>query len=355
MNAKSYKIIGVMSGTSLDGIDLAEAMFTQSEKGWEYQIKTTATISYPEFWKKRLTGIHQLSHTELQKLDQNYTLFLSQNIKGFIQENNLEHIDAVASHGHTVLHQPEKGITFQIGNLPQLAKNIDQKVICDFRVQDVGLGGQGAPLVPIGDRLLFGDFEACLNLGGFANISREQNGGRIAFDIGAVNTVLNTLAEKEGKKFDKGGKIAASGKMDLGLKKELDQLAFYTKNPPKSLGIEWVHENIFPILATSKLPIKDQLQTYCQHITEKIAEYLSNKTGEKTLVTGGGAFNSYFIQLLREKTNSEIYLPDKKLIDFKEALIFAFLGVLRLRGENNVLKSVTGAEKDHCSGKVFEP
>lgn len=354
MKTKTYHTLGVMSGTSLDGIDLAACRFNCHKHQWTFSIDAVKTLSYPQYWSEKLKNVHRLSRDELLALDDEYTLFLGQIIKKFVDEHALN-IDAVASHGHTVWHQPERRLTYQIGNRPELANYTKQTTVCDFRVGDVELGGQGAPLVPIGDRLLFGNFEACLNLGGFANISREENGNRQAFDIGAANTVLNALAEKKGKKFDAGGQLAASGKVDESLKQKLDQLDFYTKLPPKSLGIEWVHKVVFPLLNKSELAVEDQLQTYTQHITDKIADHLPRDRSQKTLVTGGGAFNTYFIERLRRKTDSEIYLPSENLIDYKEALIFAFLGVLRLRGDTNVLKSVTGASRDHSTGKIFQP
>lgn len=354
MKKTDYKVIGVMSGTSLDGIDLIYVSLRAGEK-WEYQILSAETTSYPEEWRQKLTEAIDLSERELQKLNIEYTRYLAGKINSFIEKHGLEEIDAVCSHGHTIKHEPENNYTLQIGNLPELAKLINQKVVCDFRVQDVQLGGQGAPLVPIGDRLLFSDYKYCLNLGGFANISTEAKEGRLAYDICAVNTVLNHYAQKLGKDYDEGGKVAASGPHNQKMLYELNNLEFYKRKPPKSLGIEWVKKEVFPLLKEFEDNIPSILETYCEHVAMQVANAIDGKKDSKVLVTGGGAFNDFLISQFREFCDSEFVIPSKELIDFKEALIFALLGVLKLRGEINVLKSVTGAGRDHSSGVIFTP
>ncbi|MFZ0488930.1 MAG: anhydro-N-acetylmuramic acid kinase [Salegentibacter sp.] len=349
-----YKVISAMSGTSLDGIDLIYVSLRPGEK-WEYQILAAETLAYPEKWRQKLAKAIDFSEEELQELNKEYTRYLAGKISCFIEKNKLEEIDAVCSHGHTIKHEPENNYTLQIGNLPELAKITGQKVVCDFRVQDVQLGGQGAPLVPIGDRLLFSDYKYCLNLGGFANISTETEDGRLAYDICAVNTVMNHYAQKLGKEYDEGGKIAASGPHNQKMLYELNNLGFYKRKPPKSLGIEWVNREIFPLLEEFEDDIPSILETYCEHVAMQVANAIDGKKDSKVLVTGGGAFNDFLISQFREFSDSEFIIPSKELIDFKEALIFALLGVLKLRGEDNVLKSVTGAERDHSSGVIFSP
>ena len=226
MFKEHYHIIGVMSGTSLDGIDLAQLHFSIKNGKWSFKIQDCETIAYPQIWLNKLKTAITFSETELENLNIEYTHFLGQTIHDFIQKYELTNIDAVCSHGHTILHQPHKGITLQIGNLPEIAKIINQKVVCDFRVQDVELGGQGAPLVPIGDEILFSAFDFCLNLGGFSNVSFEEKGKRIAFDISPVNTVLNFYANQLGFDYDDQGKIARSGNLNLDLFTELNQIAF---------------------------------------------------------------------------------------------------------------------------------
>jgi len=353
MRRKQFRVLGVMSGTSLDGIDLAYLAFTREEH-WEASILKAETIPYSQKWVEALKTSAELSRTDIAALDEKYTDYLAEIIQQFIQKNKIEKLDAVCSHGHTVLHQPEEGFTIQIGNLPKLATLLQKKVVCDFRVQDVELGGQGAPLVPIGDRLLFSDYDYCLNLGGFANISTEIESKRIAYDICPVNTVLNEYASRLGFAFDRDGAIARNAEVNQNLLKELNSLSFYQQKPPKSLGIEWVNSVIFPILEKSESTSEEIIATFTEHVAVQLSENIQHHSSQKVLVTGGGAFNTYLIELLQQKTKAQIILPQKNLIEFKEALIFGFLGVLRLENEINVLASVTGASKNHSSGKIFE-
>ena len=354
MKINKYKVLGVMSGTSLDGVDLALVQFSK-ESHWDFEILTAETIPYSPEWKKKLNEGLKSSYQELELLDEDYTGYLARIISEFISKHKVEDLDAVCSHGHTIKHEPENGFTLQIGNLPHIAQLIGTRVICDFRVQDVALEGQGAPLVPIGDELLFSEYNYCLNLGGFANISTKKEGVRIAYDICAVNTVLNHYAEKLGFEFDEAGEIARSGTLNPELLKQLEQLAFYSKPSPKSLGMEWVNKNVFPILKEYEEEIPSVLNTYCPQIASEIAKNIENNPDYKVLVTGGGAFNTFLMELIQQKMETKIHVPSSEIINFKEAVIFGFLGVLKLREEINVLSSVTGAEYDHCAGLVFEP
>ena len=340
-----------MSGTSLDGIDLAELIFNYAEKKWNFEILAAETVPYSTFWKDELQESINHNLEKLERLDFKYTEKLSEEISKFIKKNNIQEIDAVCSHGHTILHRPDKGLTLQIGNLPRISKMLGQKVVCNFRVQDVELGGQGAPLVPIGDKLLFSEFEYCLNLGGFANCSFEKNGERIAFDICPVNIVLNKYAETLGKDFDEGGKFAASGNLNKDLLQQLNSLSFYKETPPKSLGLEWVKEYIFPILDASKIASEDILRTFTEHVAEQLAKVLGKNTS--VLITGGGAYNSFLIERLKDLASIEVIVPSSEIVEYKEALIFGLLGVLKLRSEVNCLASVTGASGDHSSGKIY--
>ncbi|MGB7784705.1 MAG: anhydro-N-acetylmuramic acid kinase [Salinimicrobium sp.] len=349
----NYNVIGVMSGTSLDGVDLALLTFTKNS-GWSYKILAAETVPYSAAWEESLSKSAFLEPQDFQSLNEEYTDLLAEVILSFLRKHQLKDLDAVCSHGHTVRHEPENRYTLQIGNLPKLAKRIGELVVCDFRVQDVEMGGQGAPLVPIGDELLFPEYEYCLNLGGFANISTRKNGHRIAYDICAVNTVLNFLSNKLGKPFDADGAFAASGELNEDLLKRLNFLPFYSLQPPKSLGIEWVNRHIFPLFDTS-VPVEDLLHTYSIHAAVQIASEIKGTSEEKVLLTGGGTFNSFLIEQIRKRTAVELVIPSKEVVNFKEALIFGFLGVLKLRGENNVLSAVTGAPKDHSSGTIFKP
>lgn len=352
MIKNNYNVIGVMSGTSLDGIDLAHCVFTYSD-GWTFKILESETFPYPSFWVEKLRDLVTFSMSELRQLDEDYTKFIAQVIGQFIQKHALTNLDAVCSHGHTALHQPENGLTYQIGNLPKLATLLNEVVVCDFRVEDIALGGQGAPLVPIGDRLLFSEYDYCLNLGGFANISSEIHGQRIAYDVCPVNIVLNYYVSKLGLDYDDGGRIAASGKIKDLLLEQLNGLDFYKASPPKSLGLEWVKSEVFPLIDSYQLNVNDILRTFVEHCAIQIANQISSKNKVSVLTTGGGAFNTFFMDRLSDNTHHNIVIPENSIIEYKEALIFAFLGVLKLRNEFNCLSSVTGALKDHSSGKIY--
>ncbi|MFL1012552.1 anhydro-N-acetylmuramic acid kinase [Flavisericum labens] len=354
MKKNEYHVVGVMSGTSLDGIDLVEANF-YFDDSWRFEIVRAETISYNKKWQQKLAGLVSLSLEELRGIDKGYTVFLAEVIKDFIKKNNIKNIDAVCSHGHTALHQPDKKLTLQIGNLPKITEILNETVVCNFRAQDVELGGQGAPLVPIGDKLLFPEYDYCLNLGGFANISTEMNNERIAYDICPVNIVLNHYVRELGFGFDDGGQIASKGEVNTLLLTELNALDFYAEKPPKSLGLEWVKKTVFPLIDNFELETRDILKTVVEHIAIQISSQIASKNNATILITGGGAYNTYLINRIKSYSEQNIVIPENKVVEFKEALIFGFLGVLKLRNEVNCFQSVTGASKDHSSGEVFLP
>ena len=348
---KSFYAIGLMSGTSLDGVDLVYIKFNRDEQ-WNFEVINSKTYPYEDSVTKLLTHISKKSLDDIKKIDVEYTKKLSKIIREFIDEFSINKIDFISSHGHTAIHDPSNSFTYQIGNLPILSKETNCNVICDFRVQDIELGGQGAPLVPVGEKYLFNKYDSFINLGGFANISNHVEESLIAYDICPVNIVLNNLSKKIGKDYDNKGSIASSGKLILELYEKLEKLEYYKSSPPKSLGIEWVNANVFPLINKySDYPIEDLLNTLSNHIANQISNNLNGI--DKVLVTGGGTYNDYLIDIIRSRTDSEIIIPSKNIIEFKEALIFAFLGVLRYLNINNCYSSVTGASKDHCSGKIF--
>ena len=353
MFKENYNVIGVMSGTSLDGVDLAYIKFNNSDR-WMFEIFQSETVSYPEEWLNKLKNAIHFSTSELEELNVAYTKLLASIISEFISKHKLTEIDAVCSHGHTILHQPQNGFTLQIGNLPMIRDLVNQTIVCDFRVQDVQFGGQGAPLVPIGDELLFSEYDYCLNLGGFSNVSFSENRKRIAFDISPVNTVLNYFANELGFPYDDAGNLAKSGSVNQDLLRQLNDLEFYILPYPKSLGMEFVNAKIFPLINSYPIDEKDKLRTFVEHIIFQIAK-ICNKPNAKLFITGGGAYNRFLIERLRNYLpTTDVVIPDDKTIQFKEALIFGFLGVLRLRDEINVLSSVTGAKQDHSSGIIFK-
>jgi anhydro-N-acetylmuramic acid kinase len=359
MEKNQYNVIGVMSGTSLDGVDLAHIQFQFINNKWTFEIFESETIGYSQNWIDQLKSAVDFSEMQLQKLNQEYTTLLASIISTFIEKYKIENLDAVCSHGHTILHQPQNGFTLQIGNLPEIATLIQQKVVCDFRVQDVQLGGQGAPLVPIGDKILFSDYDYCINLGGFSNVSFEQNGNRIAFDISPVNTVLNFYANQLGLNYDDKGNISRTGKINTELLNELNALDFYQQTFPKSLGFEFVKRTVLPLIENYGISVEDKLCTFTEHIALQTALALAgfetrNDQKSRMLVTGGGAYNDFLIERIQTHLpEMEIIIPSPKILEFKEALIFALLGVLKLRNEINVLSSVTGAKNDHSSGVIY--
>lgn len=351
MQEKKY-VIGLMSGTSLDGLDLVYVEFDNSDYK-NFEILASDTVSYSKQWKYDLQNAISYNQEKIQELNIAYGKLLGDIVNAFIQRFSISKIDFIASHGHTVFHQPENGLTLQIGDGQILANTTNQQVICDFRTQDVQLGGQGAPLVPIGDELLFADYDYCVNLGGFANISYKKDNKRIAFDICPVNIVLNHYVKKIGFEYDDKGNLASKGKIDKKLLNRLNALDFYQQNPPKSLGLEWVKTHIFPLIDECNLLINDTLRTFIEHIAIQIGIIIKNR--HSVLVTGGGVYNSFLMQKIEHYANTSIDSSSKQIIEYKEALIFAFLGLLRSKNEINCLQSVTGASRNHSSGKIFSP
>ena len=352
--SQAYKVIGLMSGTSLDGVDIAYCFFRFSGNEWSYEIIAAETVPYPGEWKQRISSLQQGSALELAATDAGYGTYLGDLTLDFTRRNKAAP-DFIASHGHTVFHQPGKKMTFQIGKGSAIAAVTGLPVVCDFRSGDVSLGGQGAPLVPVGDRYLFPQYDFCLNLGGFGNISYESRGKRIAFDICPVNTVLNHLAGNLGLAYDKEGEAARSGTLDKPLLEALDGLEYYRAAPPKSLGTEWLSEHFFPVMQSFEIPVNDRLRTVCEHVARQVSGVLPDDPGIRMLVTGGGALNSFLVERIRQNTRTTLVLPDMDTIHFKEALIFAFLGILRWREEPNCLSSVTGASQDNIGGAVYYP
>ena len=355
----TYQVLGMMSGTSLDGLDLAYCSFKRVENGqWDFNLIAAETIPYSSEWEAKLNGAIHLEAVALSLLHNTYGTWLGEQASNFIEKHQANP-DFIASHGHTVFHQPEQGFTLQIGSGQHLALAAKRPVICDFRSLDVALGGQGAPLVPIGDRLLFGDFDFCLNLGGISNISFERDGQRLAYDIGPVNMLLNHLSNHVGLGYDEDGKLSRSGILDEKLLSDLNQLEYYKQAFPKSLGKEWFDEKVLAILNQCTNPVPDQLHTACHHIAFQISENIKQAgegvAGKKLLVTGGGAKNKFLIELIGQYLPKEINLivPEESLIDYKEAIVFGLLGVLKSRNEVNTLHSVTGASRSESCGVMY--
>lgn len=336
-----------MSGTSLDGLDIAYCEFAVDEGKISYSIENAATVRYDEVLKKRIIECETCSGEKLAEFSVFLGHYFGKQAAKFIKENNLS-VDFIATHGQTIFHQPSKCFTLQIGDINSIAAETQCTVVGDFRSLDVALAGQGAPLVPIGDKILFKEYPYCLNIGGFSNISYDENARRIAYDICPSNIVLNHLCTFLNLPYDKGGQIAESSNVCPQLLDELDNIPYYIYKERKSLGKEFVKEFVFPILNNYSISYEDKIATYTEHIATQIAKHINGTT----LITGGGAYNTFLIDRIRSKANNELIIPDKTVIEYKEALIFAFLAVRRIRGEVNCLKDVTGARRDSCSGAV---
>ncbi len=350
-----------MSGSSLDGLDIAYVHLEEVRGKWSFDIKHAECVPYSREWSEQLSQPAELTVPEFLKLNTAYGHYLGRQVNAFIGKYNLDHkIDFIASHGHTVFHEPENRTTFQVGCGASMAAEIQLPVINDLRAVDVALGGQGAPIVPVGDNLLFGEYNYLLNIGGIANITIRQNDGTIAFDICPANQILNELAKMLNMEYDEEGKIAATGSLLTGPLNELSALPYYSQAAPKSLSNESVREMVFPFLFESSHSVPDMLHTMVTHIAEQVANAVKNyKAGEdaaKMLVTGGGALNKYLVQRINEKLqdlNIELVVPDPTITKFKEALVMALIGTLRWREEVNVLSSVTGAKQDSINGAVW--
>lgn len=354
----SYSIIGCMSGTSLDGLDIAHVEFTQQNEKWAFKLKEADTITYPAQWEDQLRNVEKYSGIDLVKVDWELGHYMGKQVKKFCAKHNLNPL-LIASHGHTVYHRPKLGFTNQIGRGAAIAVSAGYPTVCDFRLNDMALGGQGAPLVPLGDAHLFSEHDYCLNLGGIANISYELKDERLAYDTCFCNMVFNRLAQRVEKDYDDGGEMARSGKVIKEMLKELNELSFYDKEPPKTLGKEWLVKRIFPMFDDSDKPVEDLLATAVEHVALQIAESFSVKGISRkpsVYVTGGGAYNTFLLERIKHHApKAEIIIPSKELVNFKEAVIFGFLGILRWLGLPNNLPSVTGASRASSGGAVYLP
>lgn len=350
----TYRVTGLMSGSSMDGVDLACCNFTWDGQNWGYRILNAETLPYSNELLSKLEQACNWNREKIDELDLELGLHFAGLLNDFHQKWKLAP-DYIASHGHTILHDPDRGITLQAGNGRIMAETTGITVINDFRSEDVAQGGQGAPLVPLGDRLLFSQYDGCLNLGGFANISCEDSeGDRIAYDLCPANMALNWVAALEGKTFDRNGEMARKGTVYKGLLTKMDQLDFYAGKPPKSLGREWFLEHFLPIMQQSGLSPVDLMATALEHIAVQISTGINEAGIHSLLITGGGALNQTLLDRLKHYTTASLMIPEEQLIHYKEAIIFALLGLLKIRGEINCLASVTGGRQDISAGSIHE-
>ncbi len=360
----TYRVIGIMSGSSLDGLDIAYCRFTVSSNNeWSFEIEQADTVPFTGEWVQRLKLLPTATAKELAEAHANLGNYFGGLVASFIKQHQLQgKVDLVASHGHTIFHFPAQKFTLQIADGAAIAAQTGVPVVCDFRTTDIALGGQGTPIVPIGDKLLFSDYRFCQNIGGISNISAKTNRGMIAFDICAANQVLNHLAALLGLDYDEDGNAAAQGKLNEKLLQQLNRLHFCNQIYPKSLDNSFSTLQVLPVIEQFDIPVQDKLHTYCEHIAIQTAlhtqtiskrEDLNVSAADKLLITGGGALNRFLAERIGTHTNLQIVVPEKQIVQFKEALVIALMGVLRLRNEVNVLASVTGAVKDSVGGAMF--
>jgi anhydro-N-acetylmuramic acid kinase len=355
--SKKFSAIGMMSGTSLDGMDLVFCEFESYDNEYSFQLILGETIPYAPDWQLKLSTATSLNGSDLMALHHAYGKLTGENINRFLKRNNIpQEVNFIAMHGHTVFHEPKAGYTFQLGDANDVAALTQTKVVADFRGLDMALGGRGAPLVPVGDLFLFPEYTYCLNLGGIANISIQQEGGdMIGFDICGCNILLDRLANVEGMPFDEYGYMAGKGNVIRSLLRELVNCRMETFLNKQSLSKEMILENEWEILKNSGASTEDKLATVCEYIVAMIKNSIPSKSQKRMLITGGGAFNKTLINRLNNTIEVEIVLPSKHLIQFREALIFAFLGLRRLENKYNCLSSVTGAKRNSAGGCIYLP
>ncbi len=345
----TYTALGVMSGSSLDGLDLALCTFTVTGDRWQFSLDDACTVPYEDQFRMRLKQVMHGTALELVRLDRDLGDRIGHACKAFLAGKS---VDVIASHGHTIFHKPDEGLTAQIGHGARIAAIAGMPVTTDFRILDVALGGQGAPLVPLGEKLLFTGHCTFLNIGGICNIALHEKDRVLGYDVCIGNQALNLLAEEAGLPFDRDGMLARSGTLHRPLLEQLNALPFHRQPPPRSLGREWFEAEVCPLIADRTLPVQDRMRTVVEHIAEMIALALKGRN-DPLLTTGGGAHNTFLMERLNALLESEVVVPEKRVVDFKEALIFAFLGVRRLRGESTALASVTGAVRDSVGGAEY--
>ena len=354
---KSYKVIGIMSGSSMDGVDIALCHINEDNGAYSFTIEQAETIEYNEKWRVRLSQLRKADSLAYAKTDVFYGHYLGQLVNDFIAKHQVK-VDLVASHGHTVFHYPESLITRQVGDGASLSAICNLPVVTDFRSMDVAKGGQGAPLVAIGDELFFSQYDYCLNLGGFANISGKIGQYRVSFDISPANIILNRTARDLNLEYDNNGEIAAQGSINYAMLENLNKIDYYNLPFPKSLNRDWINSELWQIVKEGdKLSPQDKMKTFVDHIAYQIAnsiDYLSQKQseGKRVLVTGGGAYNKTLMEHIQSHSDATFEIPDNKLVEFKESLIFALMGVLRIQNKTNIYKTFTGAKSDSISGSL---
>ncbi len=355
-----YKVIGLMSGSSMDGLDIVYTQLEEVRGAWKFEILHADCIPYTDEWVNALEYAATKPVQEFLRLHTKYGKYLGDQVNAFIERYGIDHkVHFIASHGHTIMHEPANSTTCQIGNGAMIAALTGLPVIDNLRALDVALGGQGAPIVPIGDKLLFGNYEYCLNIGGICNITIQSHGKLQAYDICPANQVLNRLAKNDGKEMDEDGLIAAQGSVLLDVLTELNDQAYYKRPAPKSLSNEDAQSLVYPMLFQSAHSNADLLRTIVAHIADQVTGAVKQHPAQgdaHMLVTGGGAFNKFLVAQLKSSLaplGVTVEVPDDSIVKYKEGLVMALIGALRWREENTVLSSVTGAAKDSIGGTIW--
>jgi anhydro-N-acetylmuramic acid kinase len=358
-----YKVIGLMSGSSLDGLDIAYVHLEEVRGSWSHTVHCAECIAYTEAWTHQLATATQQPVADFLRLHTAYGHYLGVQIREFIEKYDLVHkVDFIASHGHTVFHEPSARTGFQLGAGAAIAAETGLPVICDLRALDMAFGGQGAPIVPVGDRLLFGGYDYLLNIGGIANLTVKRDDALLAFDVCPANQILDAFARKAEQPYDADGKLAASGVLLKGVLHELNQQPYYRMPAPKSLGNEAARDMIFPHFYESEHTPEDMLHTMVLHIADQVIAAVQQHPVEteapQMLVTGGGALNNFLVERIRaalEPSKVTVVVPDTETVLYKEAIVMALIGALRWREEVNVFSSVTGASRDSSGGALWIP
>jgi anhydro-N-acetylmuramic acid kinase len=358
----NYVAVGLMSGSSLDGLDIAMTDFFLNEDKWDFKFIAVGFARFSEAWKRTLQDAVRMDARSYLLVHNSLGKYCGDAVNNFLKKVDYEKTpDVIGSHGHTTFHLPEKRMTHQLGDGAVIAAITNIPVVSDLRSMDIALGGQGAPIVPVGEKLLFPEYKFFMNIGGICNVSVHDKAEVTAFDVSPANRILNMLSEIAGKKYDRNGAMASRGKVDSVLLKKLNENSYYSKLPPKSLPNSFGTDILYPLILESQLSVSDALATYCEHIAVQTLNALKPyrmKKKEKMLVTGGGALNKFLINRLKYYLNStdlDVTVPDKDIVNYKEALIMGLFGVLRLRGQDNVFSSVTGASRDSCGGALWTP
>lgn len=354
--------IGVMSGTSLDGIDIALCEINSVKC---VCIHSAEFPFEPKLKEDVLRAINSpVTLSFIGELDTRLGELFAQAILSFIQDNQIDaqKIRAIGLHGQTLWHQPNGDFPFsmQLGNPNVVSVQTALAVVADFRGKDIALGGQGAPFAPAFHKEIFGALgrkTAVVNIGGMANIT-FLNDALSGYDTGPGNVLMDYwISQTKNLPYDKEGIFAACGRVNEALLQSFLSDDYFHKIPPKSTGREYFNptwlSNHMPIFQT--LQEEDIQRTLLELTAQTITDALQNSSVELLIVCGGGAKNSFLMQRLHELAQIEVTTSDTYGVsgDFMEAMAFAWLAYKRIHLEKVELSSVTGAKEDAILGALY--